>query len=415
MTEGATGSSVTATGPTDGRPLVAVFVATFFIRFAFGTTVAVFAAYVTGRATGLGAGDVGTAGFVSALAPVGEFSTVLFAGLAADRWGRFPVLFGGMGAAALLFLVVASTRAIPALGAANLLFGVASGAILAASLAVVADRSGVEERGYEMGRFDAMNLAGWVTGFAFGLGAEEALPNPQLRWVFLGAAAALAAGLLAAGWLVRGLPEGPPRARRSIRKVVRSALRTTVLVVTLPWLVIYALIGTALIFLGPSAGGIGIRPTYLALAIAGGGGLLVLTQPGFGRLADRWGRTRMMSVGALGFGLVMLFASLLTAYGTLWPLLVGIGVSVLLALAYGPAALAALADLSLALSRATTMAIYSLTISLGMVVGLVASSELYAHWGNTGLYLFFASIATVLAALTLVRWREALRATIPVR
>ncbi len=398
-----------------GRPLFAVFLATFFVRFAFGSTLAIFAAYVTHRATGLGAGDVGTAGFVSALAPVGEFSTVLFAGVAADRWGRFPVLFGGMAAAAILFLAISSTRGVDLLGAANLLFGVASGAILAASLAVVADRSGEEERGYEMGRFDAMNLAGWVTGYAFGLGVESVVPNRQLGLVFVAGAAVLAVGLVVAARLVRGLPETRPRSRRSVRAVVASALRAKVLVVTLPWLAIYALIGVALVFLGPAAGGIGVRTSYLALAIGVGGGLLVLTQPSFGRLADRWGRTRLMTIGATGFGLVMLFASLLVAYGPRWPLLAGIGVSVLLALGYGPAALAALADLALELSRATTMAIYSLTISLGMLIGLVGAATLVPAWGDRGLYAFFGAITAVLAVLTAVRWREASRATIPVR
>ncbi len=87
----------------------------------------------------------------------------------------------------------------------------------------------------------------------------------------------------------------------------------------------------------------------------------------------------------------------------------------LLALTYGPAALAALADLAASLSRATTMAIYSLTISLGMFVGLIASTTLVAHLGNLGIYLFFGSITAVLGALTAVRWVEARRATIPVR
>ena len=56
----------------------------------------------------------------------------------------------------------------------------ASGAILAASLAVVGDRAGSDERGFEMGRFDAMNLFGWIAGYAFGLGVEARLPRREL-------------------------------------------------------------------------------------------------------------------------------------------------------------------------------------------------------------------------------------------
>jgi len=398
------------------RPaLLAVLTATFFVRFAFGITVAVFASYIAGRSTGLSGGDVGTAGWVSALAPVGEFSTVLFSGAAADRWGRFPVLFGGMGGAALLFVGISTTRAVPALGAANLAFGVASGAILAASLAVIADRAASDHRGYEMGRFDAMNLFGWIAGFAFGLGVEDAIPNSRLDLVFVAGAAAILCGLLVGGALARGEVVGPVPPSFDFRRIVRSAVRSTVLVVTLPWLAIYSLLGTALVFLGPAAEGIGIRPAYLAVAIAGGGALLVVSQPYFGRLADRAGRTRMMTVGAGGFVLVLLCASLLARYGVSVPLLVGVGVGVAGALAYGPAALAALADLALEQGRATTMAIYSLTISLGMTVGLLSSTSLYGRFGTSGLYPYFGAIAVVLVALTVARWVEARRATIPVR
>lgn len=403
-----------AASPVD-RPLTAVFVATFFVRFGFGITIAVFASYLSGHSSALTGAEVGTAGLVSALAPVGEFGTVLFSGAAADRWGRFPVLLAGMAGAAAVFGVVATTRSVVVLAVANLTFGVASGAILAASLAVVGDESGSGERGLEMGRFDAMNLSGWIAGFAFGFGAWAALPNRALGLVFALGAGALVVGVAAVVAICRGIPLAHQPRSPGLGRLLRSAFQRAVLVVTLPWLVIYCLIGTALVFLGPAASGIGVSRLYLAGGIGGAGGLLVLTQPYFGRLADRRGRTRMMTVGAIGFGLVMLFASLLIGYGLNWGFVAGLGVSVLLALAYGPAALAALADLATALSRATTMAIYSLTISAGMFLGLFASSRLYAAWGNPGLYVFFAAIAFVLGALTAVRWSEARKATIPVR
>lgn len=401
--------------PRPPRPLAAVFVATFFVRFSFGITIAVFANYITGHSSGFTPQEFGTAGLVSSMAPIGEFSTVLLSGAAADRWGRYPVLFGGMAGAAVMFAVVAATRSALVLGAANFLFGIASGAILAASLAVVADRSGADERGLEMGRFDAVNLSGWIGGYAFGFGALGTIANSRLSLVFLVGATALIAGIVGASALLRGAPRRTPVRSFSLRHVLRSAFRGTVLVVTLPWLVIYCLIGTALVYFAPAATGIGIPPLYLAAAIGGGGALLVLTQPFYGRRADRIGRTRMMTVGATGFILLLGFASLIIAYGAAWPLLVALGASAALALAYGPAALAALADLAVELSRATTMAIYSLTISLGMFVGLAASSQLLARFGDRGLYPFFGAIALVLGVLTAVRWAEARRATIPVR
>ncbi len=397
----------------ESRPaLSAVLVATFFVRLAFGVTVVVFAAYLTGASVGISSNELGVAGIVSAMAPFGEFSTVLFSGYLADRYGRWPILFGGIGAAALLFVGAAFTRSPLALGGINFLFGVGSGAILAASLAVIGDRAAADHRGYEMGRFDAVNLFGWTTGIGVGLALLGVLPNRSLGDVFGIGAGALGVGLAVAALLLRGRARDAPRRGVPIGAVLTQAFRRPVLLVTLPWLVIYVLIGTALVFLGPAATGTGIPTGWLALGIAAGGLGLVATQPYYGTLADRYGRSRLMTAGTVGVVAAMGGASLLVAVGPRLPILAAIGISAVVALAYGPAALAALADLSRQISRATTMAIYSLTISLGMVVGLFGSTALYAGLGDLGLYVFFGSIAAAFVLLNVARIRDEARAAV---
>jgi MFS family permease len=392
-----------------GRALLAVFGATFFVRFAFGITLAVFADYILGRITGLSGNDYGTVGLVAAMAPIGEFSTVLFSGVLTDRVGRFPVLYGGIGAAALLFALVALTRDVYALGALNFLFGVGSGAILASSLAVIADRSTADERGLEMGRFDAMNLAGWLGGFAFGIAILGLIQDHHLKVAFLPyvfgvGAILLVGGLLLAGYLARGLPSPAPAPGFPLGAIFRSAFRRSVLLVTLPWLVVYMLLGYVLVFIGSATAGVGFSDLYIAAAIGGGGFFLVISQPRLGHLADRYGRTRMMNIGVTGFVGVVTTAALLIAFGPLLELIAALAVSAVAALAYGPAALAALADLSSELSRGTTMAIYSLTISLGMILGLVYGTQLVAAFGNGGYYLFFGTVGVALVALTVARY-----------
>jgi MFS family permease len=271
-----------------------------------------------------------------------------------------------------------------------------------------------------MGRFDAMNLSGWIAGFAFGLGVKGILPRTPLYELFIVGAAILAGGLGFAAAVLRGQPLPRGTTAYSFSEVVRHAFRRSVLLVTLPWLAIYMLIGTALFFLGSAASGIGISLTELAVVIGVGGLVLVVTQPYFGRLSDRFGRMRFMTIGATGFVLVMLFASLIAAYGPALPLIAGLVVCVVAALMYGPAALAALTDLSIAVGRATTMAIYSLTISVGMLAGLLASSQLYSHLGKLGLYIFFGGLAVALAVFTAARLAELRgrgpdRPTIPAR
>ncbi len=403
------------TGIVHRRSLLAVFGATFFVRFAFGITLAVFASYILGRLTTLSSGDEGTVGLVAALAPIGEFTTVLLSGIATDRVGRFPVLFAGMMVAAFLFGLVSLTRSIFALAALNFLFGIASGAILASSLTVIADRSSVDERGLEMGRFDAMNLAGWLGGFAFGIGIlgfiqDHRLSISFLPYVFVLGALILLTGLVLAWFLARVVPRIHPVQGFPVVQILRNAFRRSVLLVTLPWLVVYMLIGYVLVFVGTASAGAGISDLYIAAGIASGGVFLVLSQPRLGHLADRYGRTRMMNIGVAGFVGVMICASLLIAYGPLPELLAALAISVLAALAYGPAALAALADLAFALSRGTTMAIYSLTISLGMILGLVLGTQLVARYGNNGYYLFFGGIAIALVGLTALRFWDVRRA-----
>ena len=398
-------SEVNALSPAATARLRSVFVATFFVRFGFGLTIAVFASYIVGRSTGIDAPTVGVVGLVGALAPVGEFSTVLLSGIAADRVGRFPVLFGGAIAAAVLLAGAALTRDPWVLGPINLGFGVASGAILAASLAVVADEAGSGERGFEMGRFDAVNLLGWIGGFAIGFGLLGVLPNADLGLLFWLGSGLLALGVATAFLSVRGRPEVVSRPAFDVLGILRTVFRRDVLLVTLPWLVIYLLLGTVFVFLGTSATGAGIPPTDLAVIIGVGGLLLLLTQPSFGRLADRHGRTRLMVVGSVGFTGVLVGAALLARYGSQPVLLALVGVSAVPALAYGPAALAALADLSQTIPRATTMAIYSLVISLGMLVGLLASTSLFDHYGADGLDAYFLGIAVALLALTYARYR----------
>jgi MFS family permease len=398
---------VASPAPADSpRLLRAIYGATFFIRFAFGLTVSVFAAYITGTFTGLTGSQVGLVGLVTAAAPIGEFSTVLLSGIQADHYGRFPVLLSGMGVAAVLFFAISFTRGPTELGVSNLVFGVASGAILAASLAVVGDRASLDVRGLAMGRFDSMNLLGWVLGFAFGFGLLGSLPNGALLWVFRIGAAALVLGLVFALVEIRGYVEPVRPASVRLAEVRDAVLRREVLLLTLPWVVIYMLIGAAFAFLGSAGSGVGIAPWKLAALIGGGGLLLLLTQPYYGRLADQYGRFRLMLVGTFGFLGILGSLIAITTFGAVPELLAALAVSALAALAYGPAALAALADVSRLLSRGTTMAVYSLVISVGMILGLLGSSTLYAAYSLTGIDLFFAMIAVGLFFLTLLRWHD---------
>jgi hypothetical protein len=52
------------------------------------------------------------------------------------------------------------------------------------------------------------------------------------------------------------------------------------------------------------------------------------------------------------------------------------------------------------------MALYSLVISAGMILGLFGSANLYARFGTPGLEVFFAAVGVGLVALTALRGRD---------
>ena len=390
-----------------GRPeglhlLPTVFTATLFIRFGFGITLSIYAFY-------LGT-SVGLVGAAAALAPALELSTVLFSGFAADRFGRLPVLRFGLGLGAVVLLLMSTTRSLLLQGALSGVFGLASGAILASSLAFTGDVSPPAGRGREMGWFDAVNLAGWVSGFAAGYLLAGFLPSSRLNEAFwVGALAVL---------LALGLVLGKARGYRELtaprffdRERIRAALgNPDTLLIILPWTAIYMIIGALFTFLGPAARTLTIPLWELGLAILGGGALLFLTQPFYGRLADRRGRDPLMRIGIAGFLGVLTSASVLVVLGPGRTALsdlcyAGIGLSAVAALAFGPASLAALADLSRRLSRATTMALYSVMISAGMTAGILLASALFTAFGNPGVVAFFVLVGAFLTGITL--WRRA--------
>ncbi|HTT25649.1 MAG TPA: MFS transporter, partial [Thermoplasmata archaeon] len=313
--------------PAEARWIRSVLGATALVRFGFGLTLSIFAAYLAGHSNGLSTSDVGTVGLVAGLSPIGEFSTVVGSGVLADRHGRLPVLLVGMAGAAALLVAVSFTRDPWVLGGVNFLFGVASGAILAASLAVIGDDAARSSRGFEMGRFDAANLVGWIGGFAVGLGLLGTLANGDLVWVFRAGAAFLALGALLVYATLHTDVRGVPGAGVDLRRLLGAVVERDVLLVTLPWFVIYMLLGTVFVFLGSASSGVGLPPPELAAIIGGAGLLLVLTQPTFGTLADRHGRTRLMAIGALGFIAVLAGAGWLATFGVSYPALglVGVG------------------------------------------------------------------------------------------
>lgn len=490
------------------RMLSAVYAAMFLIRVAFGITIVTFAKYLT-------TDDV-VYSLVITVSPLLELVTVIFAGVLIDRYGRKGVLLSGLGLGAISLYGMALTRNPLALAGVNALHGISAALILVTTLAIIATYAPPEHRGREMGLFNLANLFGWIAGFVAGFLMLDALSG-HLEYTFVIAGVLATIGLLYANRMVH-IPESHRATRTSpptTRELLHAVGNRQILLLTLPWLIVFILIGALIAFLPRVTGDLDIRGWQTALAVLGVGGLLFASQIFWGRLADRHGREAIMLIGGLGFAALMgviVFAFFVSpdqivtravetfdvapaaagftvmavsavpdGPGDPQPMVVstmpkegGPGTSVtirgrgflnvtrvlfnghdatfevadggtlllttvppdattgplelvsptppqvvfgnvmshwviltlclFIALAFAPAGLAAIADEAKEGAQGTTMSAYSLTLSLGFIIGPPMLGAISQRWGGPGMVVFYAILAAALLAMVVTRY-----------
>jgi MFS family permease len=391
------------------RMLSAAYAAMFLIRVAFGITVVTFAAYVSPE------NDL-IYSLVVAASPFTELVTVVFAGVLIDRYGRKGILIAGLALGAISLYGLALTTEPLFLTLINALHGVAAAFILVTTLAIIATYAPAQRRGREMGLFNLANLFGWIAGFVLGSLLSD-LFRGRLEYTFVIAGALATLGLLYANRMLV-LPEESPgedaRKPTNVRDLVKAVGNKDVLLLTLPWLIVFTLIGALVAFFPRVAQSLEISGARTSLAILVVGVLLLGSQLFWGRLADRYGREAIMLVGGLGFaalmGVIMLgffetasedprviFANVMSH----WFLMI---FCLAFALAFAPAGLAAIADEAKEGAEGTTMSAYSLTLSAGFILGPPVLGAISRDFGGTGMVLFFAALAAALLGMVLTRF-----------
>jgi MFS family permease len=392
------------------RLLSSLYISTFFIRASFGIMLATLPIYL----------NITTSyteyGIVAAASPLFEMGTVLFIGAVVDRYGRKIVLLSGLLTATIFLALLSLTKNLIAIFCINAAHGMAAGAILVASLALLTDYAPENRRGQEMGAFDAFNMLGWVVGYAVGALFLEFLKG-SLWQTFVIAGAMAAFGAVYCFFNIHE-PKKYDVLSKKIRfqSIIGVLKQRSILLLTLPWFIIYMIIGAILTFLtvSTSQGTISISPILLSAVIGGAGVILIITQVIYGRLSDKFGRLPIMIVGTIGF--VGLMAVIGIGYGmaassntedvknsiiSFWPLL---GVFGLMALAFGPSALSSLADEAQEKSRGVTMAVYSIVISAGMFVGVPAVAAIFDVFGGPGVLFFMIGCAILMLCLMIGRY-----------
>ncbi|HIH00374.1 MAG TPA: MFS transporter [Thermoplasmata archaeon] len=395
------------------RLLSSLYISTFFIRASFGIMLATLPIYLNITSQYIGYG------IISAASPLFEMGTVLFIGAFVDRYGRKPVLLTGLITAAILLFCLAMTKNFYLIFCLNAVHGMAAGAILVSSLALLTDYAPEHRRGREMGAFDAFNMLGWVVGYALGALFLEFFKS-SLGQTFL------IAGVMALfGCLYCFLNITEPKKHDVVCQKIRFHTiidvlkQRSVILLTLPWFIVFMIIGAAMTFLtvSTSQGGIlSISPILLSGIICGAGIVLITTQVIYGRLSDKYGRLPIMFIGAIGFVGVMTVLGI--GYGLapstdgeavknsiiqFWPLLAIFG---FMALAFGPSALSSLADEAQETKRGVTMAVYSIVISAGMFVGVPAVAAIFDQYGGPGVLFFMIGCAIAMLLLMIARYAQ---------
>jgi MFS family permease len=201
----------------------------------------------------------------------------------------------------------------------------------------------------------------------------------------------------------------------SARHLLAVLKRTDVLLLMMPWLCIYIMIGAGLAFAGLEGADYSIPPWLVGAGMAVLCIFLVSTQRFFGRMSDKYGRVPLMFVGASGFlGLVLGGIGVyltgvpsgdeilgnLPKWGPFLALMGGFGA---MAFAFAPAALASLGDVARKREHGVTMSVYSMVISAGMVIGVPTAGAVRQRWDMPGLLGFFSIIVGIMVTFVVLR------------
>lgn len=390
------------------RTLSAVYAAMFLIRVAFGIVVVTFAGYIE-------APDFIYSLIVTA-SPLLELVTVIFAGILIDRYGRKGVLLTGLGLGAISMYGLALTRNPFGLAFVNALHGIAAALILVTTLAIIATYAPAQHRGREMGLFNLANLLGWIAGFMLGSLLADAL-RENLQYTFVIAGGLATIGLLYTNRMLT-LPAEAPGVKTgkppSMRELVRAVGNKDIILLTLPWLIVFMLMGSLITFFPRVTVGLEISGARTSLGILVVGLLMMSSQIFWGRLADRYGRETIMVIGGMGFAALMgviMYAFFATqsedgavVFANVMSHWVAMSICLFVALAFAPAGLAAIADEAKEGAQGTTMSAYSVTLSLGFIIGPPVLGAVSQAYGGSGMVIFFAVLAVALLGMVLTRF-----------
>ncbi|HEV2119087.1 MAG TPA: MFS transporter [Candidatus Bathyarchaeia archaeon] len=354
-----------------------LYIAVFLTRIGFGVILVLFPIYLPIPKT-----QSALAGAVTAIYPVVEGVSALPVGAYVDRKGRKKLFVAGLALIAILSLVIGLSNNLALVGGAHGLEGLAAAMVTVASLTMITDLTVVTNRGVSMGGFDLANLAGYGVGIVLGF-VFSGVFAADLGESFLVVSAILGVSAVAVFLILRE-PAHVAHERRSLKQMY-SSLTSDVAAILPVWFALTVVLGFYIFLprivarMGRSDLSESAPAILLVLVLLGAGAIL------FGRLSDKFGRTKIMAVGALGeigFLLVLpgIFAPLISippgtpwidSYNKIGPIGIVAAGLFFLGSALVPSILAFIGDNAAKEYRGSAMGLYSLMLSGGIAAGLV--------------------------------------------
>jgi DHA1 family multidrug resistance protein-like MFS transporter len=317
-------------------------------------------------------------------------------GIGLDRFGRKPFFVAAILCFAGAMLVFAFSADILGLFGAQLLRGLGSAMMWISAYTIATDLASPNERGRSVGHVDEATARGQLYGGVAGFVLITMLPG-DIGWqvVFLIYAAMGALGAFF-GW--RSVPETRPAAPSMGPDEEKLSAQ------------LYKLM--TIVFITAASSSM-IRPifiiflqdkfttdiTILVLAIIPSGIVSSYLPSRLGRLSDRFGRSRLMSLGLIGSGLLSFFLPQLPGIGLLAALWTIESVGWAIA---APAEEAMVADLTGRSVRGRGYGLYTLSASLGAVAGPLLGGWLYDVVGEQVPFYLNGMVLLIGALLVLI-------------
>ncbi len=360
-----------------------LYLAVFLTRIGFGSVTIIFPLYLPASSFQVG--------LILALYPIAEASSALPIGRLADRFSRKNLHIIGMILITILTAGIGFTRNLYNISILHAFMGVSAATAAVTSLTLLGDATKTTNRGASMGGFDLANLGGYGLGFGLGSLLANTFAS-RLSWAFWATAGIfLFAGIMAAKMLVE-----PVKIQEVAKTTVRPMRVGARIRPILPvWISQTIILG--MYFLLPKAfRDASFTPTHGTLIfLAELGGLFALGAILFGRISDKVGRTRIMTIGAIGeVGFLVIFGWSFPNFTNYTLFLAPL---FFLTSAIAPAILAYVSDISGRAKRGSANALYSTVLSIGLAIGNILGG-LLADLGGIS-WIFYAGAGILLPSI----------------